>query len=218
MNKLTVLAAVGALVSTAALAQTTPPATPAANPHPATPAAAPASNEGLRQQMMADLQKAGFTNVTVRPDSFLVQAKDKSGTPVTMLIDPNSVTEVVAMNGQGTGQGSATANGTQAAVPAGGTFTTIPGSDMLGSKVIGMDVHNNANQDIGTIKDVAYANGGVKAYIVGVGGFLGMGDHYVAVNPAAVHMSYDAGNKTWHATMNTTADQLKAAPEFKYPT
>lgn len=210
MNKLTILTAVGALVSTGALAQTTATTTttPDANAHTAS-AAAPAGNESLRQQMMADLQKAGFTNVNVRPDSFLVQAKDKSGTPVTMLIDPNSVTEVLAMNGPGNAMG----NGTHAT----GTFTTIPGSDMLGSKVIGMDVHNNANQDIGTIKDVAYANGGVRAYIVGVGGFLGMGDHYVAVNPSAVHINYDAGHKSWHATMNATADQLKAAPEFKYP-
>ena len=212
MNKLTIIAAMGALVSTGALAQTTPPTTSQATP-PATaahPATASAGNESLRQQMMADMQKAGFTDVKIRPDSFLVQAKDKTGMPVTMLIDPSSVTEVVAMNGNGTGSGTA-ATGTQ------GTFTTVPATEMLGSKVIGTDVHNNANQDIGTIKDVAYANGGVQAYIVGVGGFLGMGDHYVAVNPAAVHITYDAGNKTWHATMNATADQLKAAPEFKYP-
>ncbi len=78
-------------------------------------------------------------------------------------------------------------------------------------------MHNNTNQDIGTIKDVAYSGTGVKASIVGVGGFLGMGDHYLAVSPSAIHVIYDTNAKTWHATMNTTADQLKAAPEFKYP-
>jgi hypothetical protein len=30
-------------------------------------------------------------------------------------------------------------------------------------------------------------------------------------------VNYDAGNKTWKATMNTTKDQLKNAPEFTYP-
>ncbi len=43
-----------------------------------------------------------------------------------------------------------------------------------------------------------------------------MGTHYVAVDPDAVKVTYDASNKVWRATMNATKDQLKAAPEFKY--
>jgi hypothetical protein len=208
MKNFLLLAATGALLSTGAMAQTTPKAPPpvAAAP-PAT--GAPASKETVRQQMMTDMQKAGFTDVRVRPDSFLVQAKDNNGTPVTMLVDPDSITEIVTAAGMPAGSsGGVTA----------GEFTTVPAGDMLSSKVVGTDVHNNANQDIGTIKDVAYAGDNVKAYILGVGGFLGMGDHYVAVSPSAITIGYDANAKTWHATMNATADQLKAAPEFKYPT
>ena len=205
MNKLLVFAAAGALISTGAMAQTTQPASPPAATVPSN--ATPASKETVRQQMMTDMQKAGFTDVRVRPDSFLVQAKDKTGTPVTMLIDPDSVTEVISAGGMPAGSGSsATAS----------AFTTVPGADMLSSKIVGTDIHNSANQDIGTIKDVAYSGANIKAYILGVGGFLGMGDHYVAVNPSAINLSYDANAKTWHATMNATADQLKAAPEFKY--
>ena len=48
------------------------------------------------------------------------------------------------------------------------------------------------------------------------GGFLGMGDHYVAVNPSDVRISYNDSDKKCHATKNATADQLKAASEFKY--
>jgi hypothetical protein len=201
MNKLMIAGAVGVLMSTAAMAQTSMPT----NPHPSTPAT---STESLRQHVATDMQKAGFTDVHVRPDSFLVHAKNKDGVPVTILIDPDSMTEVVGANGTA---------GAHSGTPTSGTFTTVPSADMMGSKIIGTDVHNSTNQDIGTIKDVAYSATGMQAYIVGVGGFLGMGDHYVAVNPSAVHLSYDAGNKSWHATMNATADQLKAAPEFKYP-
>jgi len=208
MNKFWVLAATGAVLSTGAMAQTTPTATPPATTVPATAAPAAASKESLRQQTMADMQKAGFTDVRVRPDSFLVQAKDKNGTPVTMLIDSDSVTEVVGAAGMPAGSGTGAT---------GGNFTTVPAGEMLSSKVVGTDVHNNANQDIGTIKDVAYSGTSIKAYIVGVGGFLGMGDHFVAVSPSAINVRYDANGKTWRATMNTTADQLKAAPEFKYP-
>ncbi len=96
-------------------------------------------------------------------------------------------------------------------------FTTVAQTDPLSSMVIGLDVYNNANQDIGTIKDIAYAGANVKAYIVSVGGFLGVGDHYVAVSPVDLKVAYDTTAKKWHANMDTTADQLKSAPAFTYP-
>jgi len=39
---------------------------------------------GLSQQVTKNLQESGFTNVKVMPNSFLVQANDKSGNPVRM--------------------------------------------------------------------------------------------------------------------------------------
>ena len=103
-------------------------------------------------------------------------------------------------------------------VAAGGDmFTTVPAKDDLTSSVIGLDIYNGANEDIGTIKDIAFGVAGVQAYIVGVGGFLGLGDHYVAVRPSAITLSYDDGAKKWHAAMDAGAAELKAAPEFKYP-
>ena len=99
----------------------------------------------------------------------------------------------------------------------GGTFTSIPAKDGLSSKVVGIDVYNNANQNIGTIKDVAFNGKQVNGYILAVGGFLGLGDHYVAVRPGALDLSYNSSDNKWHAKMNITADQLKAAPEYKYP-
>jgi hypothetical protein len=166
------------------------------------------NNEGMRQQIVGNLKQSGFTNVKVMPDSFLVQAKDKSGNPMTMLIGPNSITEVSAMNDSG-----------GAAMPAGsgGMFANVPAIDDLSSKVVGLDVYNKANQDIGTIKDIAFNSNGLQGYIVGVGGFLGMGDHYVAVRPSALNVTYNASDKKWHATIDTNADQLKSAPEYKYP-
>jgi sulfite reductase beta subunit-like hemoprotein len=99
----------------------------------------------------------------------------------------------------------------------GPNFIQVQSTDMLSSNVVGLDVHNGQNDNIGKIQDVALdASKQVTGYIVSVGGFLGMGTHYVAVNPDAVMVSYDAQNKVWKATMNATKDQLKSAPEFKY--
>jgi hypothetical protein len=44
-----------------------------------------------------------------------------------------------------------------------------------------------------------------------------MGDRYVAVDPSVLSVSFDPTSKKWHANMNVTADQLNAAPAFKYP-
>ena len=41
--------------------------------------------------------------------------------------------------------------------------------------MIGRVVQNAAGDKIGTIKDIAIDHGGVQAYIIGVGGFLGLG-------------------------------------------
>ena len=205
MNRLHLLAVTGALFSTVAMGQTTPPAIPPATT--ATAATAPpesSAKTSVRDKIMADMHNDGFTDVVVQPGSFIVRAKDKSGTPVTMLIDPDSVTEIVGVGGLIAG--SATGN-----------FISVPATDMLTAKVVGTKVNNSTNQDIGTIKDVAYTGTSIKAYIVGVGGFLGIGDHYVAVSPSAISVNYDIASKTWRATMNATVDQLKAAPEFKYP-
>jgi hypothetical protein len=58
-------------------------------------------NTNIRQQLMQDLQKAGFTNVQVVPESFLVRAKDKQGRPVMMVVNPDSVTAITEVGGAG---------------------------------------------------------------------------------------------------------------------
>lgn len=214
MKKTTlVAAAILTTVSSLALAQSASPNSGMA-PSAATTTSPQPGGSSLRQQLTNSLQQSGFTNIKVVADSFLVQANDKSGNPVTMFIGPHSATEVTTV---GSNDQVSDSNAANSGAHAGGMFTSLPAKDELSSKVVGLDVYNNANQNIGTIKDVAYSGTSVNGYIIGVGGFLGMGDHYVAVRPSAVKLSYDAKDKKWHATMDANADQLKAAPEYKYP-
>jgi sporulation protein YlmC with PRC-barrel domain len=50
------------------------------------------------------------------------------------------------------------------------------------SKLVGVDVYNEANEKIGDINEVILDKSGKAANVIlGVGGFLGMGEHYVAV-------------------------------------
>jgi sporulation protein YlmC with PRC-barrel domain len=51
------------------------------------------------------------------------------------------------------------------------------------SKLVGVDVYNEANEKVGDINDVILDKSGkVEHVILGVGGFLGMGEHFVAVS------------------------------------
>ncbi len=96
-------------------------------------------------------------------------------------------------------------------------FISVKSDDMLSSNVVGLDVYNDQNNEIGKIQDIAFdTSKQMTGYIVSVGGFLGLGTHYVAIDPNSVKVTYDPSNKVWRATMNATKDQLKAAPEFKY--
>ncbi len=112
---------------------------------------------------------------------------------------------------------AATQPATQNVPNQGPTFIQVQSDDMLSSNVVGLDIHNSQNDSIGKIQDIAFdPSKKITGYILSVGGFLGMGTHYVAVNPDAIMVSYDSQNKVWKATMNATKDQLKSAPEFKY--
>jgi len=50
------------------------------------------------------------------------------------------------------------------------------------SKVVGLNVYNDKNESVGSINDLLTdKSGNIKAVMVGVGGFLGVGEHLVAI-------------------------------------
>jgi sporulation protein YlmC with PRC-barrel domain len=63
---------------------------------------------------------------------------------------------------------------------------TLSSSSLQGfwraSQVVGLKVYNDKNESLGSINDLLMDKGGnIKAAILGVGGFLGVGEHLVAV-------------------------------------
>ena len=106
---------------------------------------------------------------------------------------------------------------TTGTAPADAKFSTVPNDEILSSKLKGLNVHNQKDESVGEIADFAIKNNQVDALILSVGGFLGLGEHYVAVSPSSINIRYDSQNDNWLASMNTTKEALTAAPEFKYP-
>jgi len=50
------------------------------------------------------------------------------------------------------------------------------------SKLVGLNVYNDKNESVGSINDLLTdKSGNIKAVVIGVGGFLGVGEHLVAV-------------------------------------
>jgi len=51
----------------------------------------------IRQGLQDQLTRAGYTSVKITPSSFFIEAKDKQGNPVQMVIGPDSFTEITAL-------------------------------------------------------------------------------------------------------------------------
>jgi sporulation protein YlmC with PRC-barrel domain len=62
-----------------------------------------------------------------------------------------------------------------------GTSSSMQG-DWRASKMAGLNVYNDKNENVGSINDLLTdKSGNIKAVVIGVGGFLGVGEHLVAV-------------------------------------
>ena len=66
--------------------------------------------------------------------------------------------------------------------PAAASDSSFTG-DWRASKVVGLNVYNENNESIGSINDLLTdKSGNIKAVVIGVGGFLGVGSRLVAVS------------------------------------
>ena len=72
--------------------------------------------------------------------------------------------------------------------PADAKFSTVSKDEMFSSKLKGLKVYNQKDESVGEISDLAIKNHQVDALILSVGGFLGMGERYVAVSPSSVNV------------------------------
>jgi sporulation protein YlmC with PRC-barrel domain len=94
-------------------------------------------------------------------------------------------------------------------------LSTLPADSTTVTNYYKQNVYDPSDAKIGEITDVLVGKDGkVEAFIVSVGGFLGVGEKDVAVPFSAVHATEKNGK--WYLTMNSTKDALKAAHGYKY--
>lgn len=88
-----------------------------------------------------------------------------------------------------------------------------PADALFSSDLLGSDVYGTADEKIGDINDLLIgATGDVEAVIIGIGGFLGVGEKDIAVPLASLNVEeIDNGHRI---SFDATEDELLDAPEF----
>ena len=86
----------------------------------------------------------------------------------------------------------------------------------LASTLLGANVLSTEGEDVGEVNDVILsADGSVEGVVVGVGGFLGLGEKDVAVEFDAIEVQQDADTNALSFVLDATEEELDAAPEFR---
>lgn len=113
--------------------------------------------------------------------------------------------------------GAETTTDTAEAPADAGGYLTEQGTDQIASSTyVGQTVYNSADESIGEISDLIFEqNGGIEAAVIGVGGFLGIGQKNVAVPFGNISIQQMPESDELKLTTTETAETLEAAPEFK---
>ncbi|HXN67793.1 MAG TPA: PRC-barrel domain-containing protein [Bradyrhizobium sp.] len=124
---------------------------------------------------------------------------------------------------------TATTDRNNAAAPASSVSSQ---GEWRASKIVGLGVYNDNNESIGTINDLLMdKSGNIKVAVLSVGGFLGVGSHYVAIpyeklkfvnEPVAYTGASNApanrpASSTTTGTASTTTPATASKPNPWYP-
>ncbi len=161
---------------------------------PAVPAAdGPATDGTSNDSMAVDSTGAATTTTTVAPADAETPASEAPAT-------------------DGTSNDSASVQNAAPAMEMDG-YATVMVTEIPAEQLTGTTVYGTDDVAIGQISDIVMADGAsASAFIVDVGGFLGMGANPVAIPVSSVQVISSADGTDMRAYVSFTADQLKAMP------
>ncbi len=156
----------------------------------------PNANTTTTGQSGTTMDPNASTTTTTTGQSGTSTTTDSTGS--TAPVDPNASTTSTTMSGTSLIVPADRFNGTQ--------FMTA--SDFIGKRV-----YDANGEDIGEVNDmILSASGDTRAIILGVGGFLGIGEKDVAVSVDAVNMVQDGDSQ--RLVVNATKQILEDAPAY----
>ena len=113
-------------------------------------------------------------------------------------------------------QGTATSD-PGAPDPSRATLSLPPAATMMGTKLGAVPVYGPAGETIGDVEDTVLGfDGRVVAYVIGLGGTLGLGEKLVAVREE--HVSVERSDEgELRFTVDLPLQTLERAPKFRKP-
>jgi sporulation protein YlmC with PRC-barrel domain len=166
-----------------------------------------ADREQAQGQNPNDPQSRGMSGDTTQPHRGMsgdtTQPNRDMSRDTTKSTLPGDRTQSQAATGQSMGHGT--------------FIASKPARGFHADKLIGSDVKAQAGgEEVGTISDLIIdEDGQVVAVIVGVGGFLGMGEKDVAIGWDALQRTAKSGGDEYEYRVNATRDSLTTAPAYK---
>jgi len=148
---------------------------------------------------------AGTATTTEAPKQYNATETDPNATGTT------TTTEVPKQDNQATSSGATTTEG----ITTGTAPAVNPATVVLASQFMGQTVYTAANENVGEINDLVMnkdLDNNIVA-IIGVGGFLGIGEKDVAVPIDQITVVKDENNNM-RLTIAASKEQLEAAPAF----
>ncbi|MCP1166952.1 PRC-barrel domain-containing protein [Limimaricola litoreus] len=97
-------------------------------------------------------------------------------------------------------------------------YTTTPVSDLSTEELNGASVYGADDDNVGEIEDLVASDAGeIEQAVIGVGGFLGIGEKKVAVNFSDLQILANEDGSDIRVYISATEDELKALPEYQAP-
>lgn len=137
----------------------------------------------------------------------------KSGASVAVIATVLGLSAAIA---QGTQQQQPPAATPAPRAPVAGQLMTQPADTLLTRDIVGQTVYQADDTKIGSISDLLLSKDAksVQGFVIGVGGFLGIGERSVALSMDKLKMASDANGKL-KLVMDIKRDDLANAPPFK---
>lgn len=176
-------------------------------------AAAEVTGQASDQSGASDAQSSGQGSSGQSAGSGAQAAGQGSGDEAA---GQGSSDEAAGSSDQATGQaaGAGMAEGKQPSKDVPGTIMMQDKDSILVSNLIGATVYNPKGEAIGTISDaIVSLEGTVDGVVIGVGGFLGIGEKLVAVELQQITVQTNENNQP-QLLLDTTYEALEAAPAF----
>jgi len=83
------------------------------------------------------------------------------------------------------------------------------------NEFIGKTIYTTANENVGEINDLVFGNDGkIVGVVIGVGGFLGIGEKDVLVSLDSIRMTKADGSDTVQLVVDASKEALENAPGF----